>query len=147
MLWKIPPKVKVLEALGCIGDNRIVIDDGNPNRAIVKSSNLDKEYYVSYYPEKNKVYSTDNASKFRHYIGYPIIAFLMKKGVINFDNKIANALKGIKWNELNKKFKRDYSKTEEYAKGVCEKKGFKRELVDKEVEGVLKQLKNLRLEY
>ena len=147
MLWKLPPRVKILEALGCIGDKRIMLDEKNKNKAIVKSSNLDRVYKVSYYPEKRKFFSDDNASKFHHYIGYPLIAVVMLNKTIDYNKRIAEALKGIKWNNLNKRFKRDYQKTEKYALDICEKKGISKEEVNMEIERVLKRLNDLKLEF
>ncbi|MGB9748914.1 MAG: hypothetical protein ACP5OZ_02130 [Candidatus Woesearchaeota archaeon] len=145
MLWKLPPGVKVLEALGCIGDNRIVMKD--KNRAVVFSSERKRAYLVVFYPEKNKVYSDDNASKFRHYIGYPIIAFFMKNKIIDYDKKLADNLKGINWHKLNLDFKRDYQKVEAYIEELCEKKGINREFVEEEIKRTLKRLEELKLEY
>ncbi len=144
MLWNIPPRVKVLEALSTIADGRIRAEK---NFARVKSSNLEKEYIVRYFPDKRRIYSTDNASKFHHYIGYPIIAFLMIKGLLSFNERIASCLKGINWNSLNKKFKRNYKLSEEYALKKCEEKGIKREEVGSFIEKVLSELKELKLEY
>ncbi len=146
MLWKLPPGVKVLEALGCIGDRRILVDKDNKNKAVVKSSNLDKTYRVSYYPEKKKFFSDDNASKFHHYIGYPVIALLMLNGILDYNKKIAEALKGIKWNELNRKFKRDYQKTEAYALKICNERGISADELNNEVDRILDDLKKLKLE-
>ena len=148
MLWKLPPKVKVLEALGCIADSRIKVI--NENTARIKSSNLDKEYTVRLYLDKKKVYSDDNASKFKHYIGYPIIAFLLFKGIIKQDKetkKLIPLLKGIKWHDLNDKFKRDYDKTMNYVIELCEKKGFSRQEVMSIIDRIMKELKELKPKY
>jgi hypothetical protein len=145
MLWKLPPRIKVLEAIGCIGDERIVIKD--ENRAVVYSSEGKRAYLVVFNPDKNKIYSDDNASKFHHYIGYPIIAFFMKNGIINYDKKLAETLKGINWHKLNLDFKRDYPKVESYVKELCEKKGMKKDFVDREIERTMKKLEELKLEY
>ncbi|MEM2121812.1 MAG: hypothetical protein QXU20_04110 [Candidatus Woesearchaeota archaeon] len=145
MLWKLPPNVKVLEALGCLGDDRIVLK--GENKAVVYSSERKRAYLVVFYPETNKVYSDDNASKFHHYIGYPIIAFFMKKGIIEYDKNLAEKLRGINWHKLNTDFKRDYAKVEEYAKEICERNGIKREVVDNEIKKTLKKLEELKLQY
>jgi hypothetical protein len=47
MLWKLPPGVKVLEAFGCIGDNRIAIKE--ENKAVVFSSERKRAYLVVFY--------------------------------------------------------------------------------------------------
>ncbi len=144
MLWNMPPDIKVLEALGAIADDRVKVKG---NTAIIKSSNLNKEYAVKFYPEKNKIYSTDNASKFHHYLGYPIISFLMLKGILSYSSRIASALKGIKWKELNDKFKRNYELTKEYALKKCESNRIQKEEVEEFIKTTLKRLKELQLQY
>ena len=143
-MFKIPPKIKVLEALSAIGDKRIKL---NGDKAIVLSSEKDKEYKVYYYPEKNAAWSTDNGTRFRKYVGYPIISFLMLKGVLPFNKKFANALKGIKWKEINDKFKRDYDKTMEYAYNIANKKGVDIKKLKEFVDETIKKLKDLKLKF
>ena len=74
MRWKNPPKIKVYEALGCIADNRIEV---NENEAKVYSSSREKYYTVKY--DRNSIMSNDNGSYWVGYLGYPSIALLMKK--------------------------------------------------------------------
>lgn len=144
MIWKAPPDIKVLEALGAIADGRVKVKG---NTAIVKSSNLDKGYVVKFYPDKNKIYSTDNASKFHHYLGYPIISFLMLKGILIYSEEIAFALKGIKWKELNDKFKRNYELTKDYALKKCESRNISRQEVEDFIRTTIEKLKELNLQY
>ncbi len=140
---KIPPKVKVLEALGAIGDKRIKVEG---NKAIVKSSTGERTYRVYYYPEKNAAWSTDNGTRFRKYVGYPIIALLMKKGKLSFNEKYAKALSGIPWKKINDKYK-DYSKTEEIAYKHAKEKGVDVGELKKFVEKVIDEIKNLKLKF
>ena len=137
-----PHKVKVLEALGAIADKRVNL---NGNKAIVISSTKDKEYKVYYYPDRNAVWSTDNGTRFRKYVGYPIISVLMLKGILPFNKKFANALKGIKWKEVNDKFKRDYNKTMEYVYDIAEKNGVEVKKLKEFVDEVMEKLEKLKL--
>ncbi|HDI02232.1 MAG TPA: hypothetical protein ENF93_01150, partial [Ignisphaera sp.] len=89
---RLPPRIKVLEALGAIADKRINIIDSY--RAKVVSSDGSRIYTVIVDLAKGLVYSDDNGTKYRGYVGYPIIAFLMLQGVLPFDRKISEALKG-----------------------------------------------------
>ena len=141
---KMPPKIKVLEALGAIGDKRIKVED---NKAIVKSSTGEREYKVYYYPEKNAAWSTDNGTRFRKYVGYPIISFLMLKGKISFNEKYAKSLAGIPWKKINDEFKRDYEKTMEYAYKVVEKRGVNVKKLKEFIDKVMKELKELKLKF
>ncbi|MEK7499360.1 MAG: hypothetical protein AAB649_02020 [Patescibacteria group bacterium] len=40
----------------------------------------------------------------------------MKKGILKYDQDIAQLFKGIKWKHINTNFKDDYEKTESYLK-------------------------------
>jgi hypothetical protein len=139
---KIPPKIKVLEALGSIGDKRIIVLD--EKRAKVISSEKDKEYFVYLDLEKNIAFSNDNGTKLRGYIGYPIIAFLMIKKVLPFDEKIANALSQIHWKKLNEKYK-NYSVVEKIVKNIAKKRGVEIDFLENFVEEVMRKISNLSL--
>lgn len=141
-VWKLPPRVKVLEALGSIADNRIKLT--NEYSALVISSEHDKTYIVKYDPKNGRISSTDNGSVFKGYLGYPAIAFLMLKKVLPYDATIAFALKGIKWKKINEYFK-NYYKTEMYAKKQALRYGISAEKIDKFIDKVVKTIKQLKL--
>ncbi|HDI31887.1 MAG TPA: hypothetical protein ENF80_03620 [Thermofilum sp.] len=136
--WKLPPRVKVLEALSAIADNRIkLVSD---KEAFVTSSLGDKTYHVKWDGDKG-ITADDNGSVYRGYLGYPSIAFLMIKGLLPYDEEIAMALKGVKWKTINEKFKK-YRIVEAYVKEIAEKKGVKRDKIDNFIERVLNEIKN-----
>ncbi len=103
---KVPPIEKIPEAYSAIIDNRIMLHD---NDAIVKSSDMTKEYYVKW--KDNIYYSNDNATYWQSYPGYPIIAVLMLQNKLPLDMMVAEKFKGINWNIINKENKRDYQKS------------------------------------
>lgn len=113
MKWKIPPIIKVYEALGAIADERITVVR---NIAKIVSSSGGKTYEVIYNDGEQAITANDNGSYWQGYLGYPAIAFLMKKGVLKYDEDIAQLFKGIAWKDINTKFKDDYVKTEAYLK-------------------------------
>jgi hypothetical protein len=141
---KIPPRIKILEALGSIADKRIIVLD--EKRAKVISSEKNKEYFVYLDLEKNVVFSNDNGTKLKGYIGYPIIAFLMIKGILPFDERIANALYQIPWKRLNEKYK-NYSIVEKIVKDIAKKRGIETNFLENFVEEVMKKISNLSLFY
>jgi hypothetical protein len=141
---KIPPRIKVLEALGSIADRRIIVLD--EKRAKVISSEKNREYFVYLDLEKNVAFSNDNGTILKGYIGYPIIAFLMIKKVLPFDKKIADALSQIPWKKLNEKYK-NYSIVEKIVKDIAKKRGIEINLLEKFVEEVMKKISNLSLFY
>jgi hypothetical protein len=111
MKWNYPPLPKYYEALGAVADERLHVE-GNIGK--VYSSSGNKHYDVTYNPESNSIMVNDNASYWKGYLGYPAIAFLMKIGVLSYDEKIANILKTVSWKDINQKFKNDFDKALEY---------------------------------
>ena len=109
--WKHPPVIKIYEALGAIADERIKVSG---NSAKVFSSSGKKFYTVNYDPLARSIMADDNGSYWKGYLGYPAIAFLMKTGIVSFDAEAAKFLVGIKWKDINQKFKNDFDRTLEY---------------------------------
>ena len=142
MKWKLPPKIKIYEALGCIGDERIELQD---NGAKVFSSSRGKFYLVLYDKEKNAIMSNDNGSYWVGYIGYPSIAFLMLKEKIKYNPKFAEALKDIVWKEANVNFKNDYDKTEKYILEIVTKRGYNTKELTSEIEQIFEQIMSLNI--
>jgi len=70
--WKMPPLIKVYEALGALGDGRVRIVDSR--RALVTSSDGTKTYEVETSEDGREISSNDNASYWQGYLGYPAIA-------------------------------------------------------------------------
>jgi hypothetical protein len=135
-----PPRIKILEALGTIGDKRIEIKG---NHAKVISSMKEKTYSVTF-NGKDAIISNDNGSFYKGYLGYPSIAFLMLKDILPYDEKIADALRDIKWKELNEKFK-NYFKVELIIKAIVARKGIKQNQIDEFENKVLEKLEKLKL--
>jgi hypothetical protein len=55
--------------------------------------------------------TNDNGFFWNGYLGYPAIAFLLKKGILSYDEDTAKILENIKWKDINQKFKNDFDKT------------------------------------
>ena len=108
MELKLPPRIKILEALGCISDKRIKILSENACK--ITSSTGEREYLVII--ENERVYSNDNGTVYRKYVGYPIIAFLMVKGKLPFSKKVSEGLKGVKWKVEIHGLSKSYWRTE-----------------------------------
>lgn len=98
------PKAKIYEAFSALGDKRIKLLD--ENHAIVISSNFKKEYQLVW--NNKEISSTDNATFWQGYPGYPVIAIWILKNVVTVSEEIFSLFKGINWNQLNEKYKRDY---------------------------------------
>lgn len=142
-----PPRIKVFEALGSIADGRVEILETEPLiKARVTSSTGEKTYTVIIDMNNRIAYSDDNGTKHRGYVGYPIIAVLMKTGNLPYDERLAEALKGIPWKKLNEQYKK-YSTVEQIAFRQAAGRG----VYHRELEGfartLLIRLSKLNLQY
>ncbi len=111
--WQMPPRIKVLEALGAVADERVIVSIGK-NQAMVHASNGKKTYNVSYDESQNSIVSNDNGSYFARFIGYPAIAMLMKIGKLRCDDKYSTLFRGLKWKPINDRFPGAPEDAEEY---------------------------------
>ncbi len=140
--WKMPPLVKVYEALGAIGDGRVRIEDGR--RATVTSSDGSKTYEVETSADGREIASNDNASYWQGYVGYPAIAVLLARGFYHPPESVTAALAGVAWKELNRKFKNDWAMTIAEVEKKLERAGHDPGAVRSEAEAVLSFLRALR---
>jgi hypothetical protein len=139
--WKMPPIVKVYEALGAVGDGRVRIED--QRRAIVTSSDGAKNYEVETSEDGREIASNDNASYWQGYLGYPAIAVLLARGFYRPPANVSDALAGIAWKELNRKFRNDYEKTIAEVESQLEQSGHDPDAVRSEADAVLTFLRKL----
>lgn len=80
-----------------------------------------KEYTVCW--ESNIYSSNDNASYWRGYLGYPVIAVLMLQDKLYCDSNIVKWFAGIQWKSLNDLHKRDYDAAVAEAVDIMESRG------------------------
>ncbi len=100
---KLPPIEKIYEAYSALADNRIHMEETS---AKVISSDGAKSYKVAW--KDNTYSSTDNATYWQGYAGYPVISVLILQSKLTVDSTIFTHFSGVNWNSLNKKHKRDY---------------------------------------
>jgi hypothetical protein len=111
---KLPPKIKIYEALWSIADGRIKISSLLENEGKCYSSSGNKYYIIKYDEATNAIMTNDNGSYWKWYLWYPAIAFLMKKWIITYNEAYSQLLKGIARKDINQKFDNDFDKTIEY---------------------------------
>lgn len=111
MKWKPAPLIKIYEALGSIADGRFEVSG---NTAKVYSSSGNKFYDVRYDPKNNAIIANDNGSYWVGYLGYPSTVLLLTLGLVKYDSKLAEVLKGFAWKDINQKFNNDFSKAQAY---------------------------------
>lgn len=145
MIWKQPHIAKVYEALTAIADKRIKLDPKNPNVAYCASSSRGKEYTVEYDPETGAMMSNDNSAFYTDMLSYPMIALLMLKGRIEFDDNLPESLRGIYWKQLNQKFRNDYDEAINYALNELKEKGEDVAKIRLKVEEIYKVVKTLKV--
>ena len=136
-----PPIVKVYEAFGAVGDGRIRLEDAHLAR--VASSDGSKNYEVEMSADGREIASNDNASYWQGYLGYPAIAVLIARGFYRPPANISDALAGIPWKELNRKFHNDWEKTIAAVERQLEQGGHDPEAIRSEAEAVLTFLREL----
>lgn len=142
VLLSLPPKIKVLEAVGAVAGGRVKLI--SEREAEVKSSEGERTYTVLVDVDSRTVSSDDNGTTFRNYVGYPIIAVLMVKGLLPCDVTIGQALKDVKWKSLNEKL-RSYRKVEEVIMEILRKNGIDPERVSRYVDEVMRVLSTMGL--
>ncbi|HDR53311.1 MAG TPA: hypothetical protein ENN60_01380 [archaeon] len=99
MKWALPPRIKVMEALGAVASDRVHTISGE--EAEVASSDGQRLYKVIWKPTRNAIFSDDNGSIHRGYLGYPALAFLMVLGVLPYDAHLGQKLMEVPWKRLN----------------------------------------------
>lgn len=105
-----PPKEKILEAWSAIGAKRVKLlspADVSTGEAEVSSSDGAKTYHLAWAGDCYR--SSDNATVWQHYPGYPILALLMLRGLLPLPRNFAELLAPINWTKLNKAAKGDYA--------------------------------------
>lgn len=130
--------MKVYEALGTLVDDRIKVDG---NEALVVSSQKTKTYKVIYDPSLNTIVASDSGTFWQRYVSYPSIALLLEKGIIHYDNSVADELKGYDWKAIADSYKHDYDAMEEFILSKCNHP----EKVKAENHRILKEVIKLKL--
>lgn len=136
-----PPLIKVYEAMGALGDGRVRLQDGG--RAQVTSSEGDKTYDVEISADNREISSNDNASYWQGYLGYPGIAVLLARGFYRPPANVIDALAGVPWKELNRRFRNDYDKTLEAVSKTVEENGHDPDAVRIEAEALMEAVRKL----
>ncbi len=142
---KVTPIEKVPEAWTALADNRVTLEKGSDvssGKAIVESSDGEKSYTVTWREDGKIFTSSDPATYWQGYAGYPVIAVLMLLGRLNYDKELAAKFADVEWKKINTKFRNDYSKALTY---IEEERGIDPEAVTSASTEVLTQLTALSL--
>lgn len=105
MMKKMPPMEKAYEAYSAIADKRIELHE---DYALVDSSDHSRYYEVSW--NKDTYASSDNATYWQGYAGYPVIAVLILQCRLpKLNEEYLPEMADIPWKQLNEEHKRDYA--------------------------------------
>jgi len=139
--WKLPPKEKVHEALSAALEDRVefTADD----RADVWSSDRSKRYTVTWSADRSSFGANDNASFYQGYMGYPIIAVMLKLDILPFRPEECGALVDVPWKAINKKFKNNYAQAVNEVLNERVAEPDKRQAIDHYVDEVFSKLADL----
>jgi hypothetical protein len=143
-LWKMPPITKIYEAFTAVADGRVQLT--GTGLATVASSRGDKVYDVEWSDDAGTIAANDNASYWQGYVGYPIVAVLLARGVLHADEAAVTALHGFPWHDLNKRYKRDYDAAVAQVLRDLAAGGTDAALIEREAAAVLEQLADLGLQ-
>lgn len=139
--WKMPPLIKVYEALGALGDGRV--RERGAGAAEVVSSDRSKTYMVEVSADGREISSNDNASYWQGYLGYPGVAVLLARGLLKARGDTARALAGIPWKEINRRLKNDYERTTAEVARIVAERGGDFDKIRAEAESILAALREL----
>ena len=149
MLWTLPPKHKIYEALGAVADGRIEIID--PNSKIIEarqySSSRQKYYTILYNPAQNQIMPNDNATWYVGYLSYPAISLLLFVGKIKYDAAILSYFKDISFKDINQKYKNDFDQANLEIVAMILARGLGEVKLNTEIDSAYQQLTDLRLQY
>lgn len=140
MAVKMPPVEKIHEAYSAIADGRITMRE---NEADVVSSDLSKTYLVKWNGETYS--SNDNASYWKGYLGYPLIAVLMLQGRLSLDEETAAHFKGINWKKRNTAHKNKFSEAVREIMDEWEASGIDCAGINEEIGKVYKEIEQLTI--
>lgn len=138
---KMPPLEKIFEAYSAVADGRVEMGAGS---AKVTSSDHAKQYTVRW--EDGVYSSSDSATYWAGYAGYPVIAVLMLQGRLKLDRTAAELFKGINWKQLNDKHKSKYDQAVREVLDSLEAKGIDTSEAKKSADEVYLQLESLDIE-
>ena len=111
----------------------------------VASSGGEKTYDVEWADDDRTIAANDNASYWQGYVGYPIVAVLLERGVLRADRAVVELISGVPWPDLRQRFRRDYAAAVAQVLDGLQVAGADPAPVERAVDDVLAQLEALGL--
>lgn len=144
--WKLPPKIKIIEALAAVADERVVNDALLPNEWKCFSVSTPWKTYTIMYDEKNNtISSNDSGSVNQSFLWYPAISFLLKIWKLKYDVDVLAMLENIDWLKLKVQVNKDYESLFRLLLWNLHMKWYNVDYLVAQVDLIYEQLKDLHL--
>jgi len=145
--WKLPPKIKIIEALSAVADERVIDNALLPNEWKCFSVSTPWKTYTILYDEKNNVISSnDSWSVNQSFLWYPAVAFLLKIWKLKYDEDVLVMLEDIDWLKLKVQVNKDYESLFRLLLWNLHMKWYNVDYLVAQVDEIYNQLKNLHLQ-
>ena len=145
---ELPPKVKIVEALSAVADERIIVEDLLSNEWKCKSSSTPwKTYKILYDEKENAISSNDNWSINQWFLWYPAIAFLIKIWKLKYDESIMEMVKDTNWIKIKWLVRKDYESSYRLILWNLHMQKFNVDYFISQVENIYNQISELHLQH
>lgn len=145
---KLPPKVKIIEALSVVADDRIIIQDLLSKEWKCKSSSTPwKTYRILYNEKENSIISNDSWSTNQWFLWYPAIAFLLKIWKLKYDESILKMVKNTDWIKIKWLVHKDYESSYRLILWNLHLQWFNVDYFISQIENIYNQISELHLEH
>ena len=143
---KLPPKVKIIEALSAVADERIIIEDLLSKEWKCKSASSPwKTYKILYNEKENAILSNDSWTTNQWFLWYPAIAFLLKIWKLKYDERILEMMKDIDRADIKEKVHKDYESSYRLILWNLHMQWFNVDYFISQVENIYNQISELHL--
>ena len=145
---KLPPKVKIIEALSAVADGRVTIEDLLSKEWKCSSSSTPwKVYKIIYNEKENQIFSNDSWSTNQWFLWYPAIAFLLKIWKLNYNKDILGMLKNIDRADIKEKVHKDYESMFRIVLWNLHMQWYNVDYFTAKIENIYNQISELHLEH
>ena len=145
---KLPPKVKIIEALSTIADKRIDYNDLLMNEGKCFSASSPWKVYTIIYNEKeNQISSNDSWSMNQGFLWYPAIAFLLKIWKLKYEEPILEMVKDTDWIKIKWLVHKDYESSYRLILWNLHMQWYNVDYFISQIENIYNQISQLHLEH
>ena len=145
---RLPPKIKIIEALSIVADDRIIIEGLLSNEWKCSSASSPwKTYKILYNEKENTISSNDSGSTNQWFLWYPAIAFLMKIWKLKYDESILEMVEDTDWIKIKGQVNKDYESMYRLILWNLLMQWFNVDYFTSQVENIYNQISELHLQH